>query len=1323
MKICRNPKSYRVFEIWALMLLGLVSSAGAHNGAVAIAVPVEGIVVDGDLSDWPEGMRVYPIACPITRLPEGEEDFKGFFRIGYNEEESALFLAVEMLDESVVAGTKTERRIDDDACQLFVDSSHKRGEYPVKEFWTSGDSSVASGSDANLEDYRVEVQRTEYGHQFEWRVDLGLEGGLHPGMSLGVNILLYDKDGEDPISTMGWGSMGRWLSGGLGDVVLIGSEGELGELTGRLIWENGKGVARGRMRIVSSGLWITIGADRGGFYSAEIPAGDYRVSSVIESVEGIDAVVEKGGVHQIGEQVAPAPTGKTIQAGPGKKTESRGTRRAAGSGRWQGRWQMLDVGDGLSDPTVTDILQDKEGFLWFSTMGGGVCRYDGNEFVHFTEADGLGGNGVRCMLEDREGDLWFGVARRPGGGSEVGYLTRFDGKFVTRFSSEDGFAENGIYAFEEDRDGNLWIGMNGGLTRYDGNEFVHFSEADGLVNDQIYDIVVGNIGELWVGTQGGLSRYDGESFDNFTPEDGPFFRVLEIEKSRKGELWWGALIGCVFRSEIQQFSTESIEVELAGASVSAIREDGQENMWIGTNGGGVMLYDGSEWTAFTSVDGAEDDRVMAICEGWGGDVWIGTGNWIRSSSIAGRGVRRFVGDEWTTYTTADGLPSNGVMSVLEDRKGNIWVGTWEGACWYDGREFRKLDGLIGNVFAIMEDSRGNIWFGTIDRGVYTFDGERVVHFQQEGYPDDISTVAFLEDRAGNIWMGGWGGEGARKYDGEKLITYTVADGLAHNSVSAFLEDRKGDIWIGTAEGISRYDGGKFTSLSAADGLVEGGIQALLEDRKGNIWIGRRGGISKYDGEKISSYTVVDGLAHSHVQDIIEDEQGHLWIATYGGGISRYDGRIFQTLLKQDGLAHNGTQEIMQDSRGDFWIPNEGGLTRFRPRPTPPPVRLTRIFADREFEPTEEIRFPGSQDYLAFEFVGSSFKTRPNQMAYAYILEGYDADWGQTRERRVVYRDLPVGEYLFKVKAVDRDLAYSAEPAVVSVVVHPPYVQISLIGGLAIAMMGFVVALGYGIGKRRDQRQAERALMQELEDELQTAHDLQMGLMPTSSPQIAGFDIAGRCLTANHVGGDYFQYFQQDDRILICLADVTGHAMEAAIPALVFDGVLRTEMHEFQPLGQLFSRLNQTLHKTLEDRTFVCFCVAEIDRASGILQLANGACPYPYHFHATTGEVAELQVEAYPLGVRSNTVYPVAEFQLAVGDWIVFCSDGIVEAENGDGDLFGFERTGEVIQKGCADGLSAEGLIERLIGAVKEFAGDVPQGDDMTCVAVRRDSAS
>jgi len=85
-------------------------------------------------------------------------------------------------------------------------------------------------------------------------------------------------------------------------------------------------------------------------------------------------------------------------------------------------------------------------------------------------------------------------------------------------------------------------------------------------------------------------------------------------------------------------------------------------------------------------------------------------------------------------------------------------------------------------------------------------------------------------------------------------------------------------------------------------------------------------------------------------------------------------------------------------------------------------------------------------------------------------------------------------------------------------------------------------------------EAQRQLIDELEEELQTAHDMQMRLMPTESPQIAGFDIAGRCLPANHVGGDLFQYFPQDGKLAISLADVTGHAMEAAIPMVMFSGM-------------------------------------------------------------------------------------------------------------------------------------------------------------------------
>jgi len=375
------------------------------------------------------------------------------------------------------------------------------------------------------------------------------------------------------------------------------------------------------------------------------------------------------------------------------------------------------------------------------------------------------------------------------------------------------------------------------------------------------------------------------------------------------------------------------------------------------------------------------------------------------------------------------------------------------------------------------------------------------------------------------------------------------------------------------------------------------------------------------------------------------------------------------------------------------------------------VRITGVIADREYGPLEEFSLPASQDYLAFEFLGTSFKTRPNQMVYLYQLEGYDAEQLQTRERQVAYYDLPIGEYIFRVTAVDRDLNYSESPAEIRVTVHPAYARLALIAGLVVALVGLTAVSGYALKKRRD-------LFLEMEEELQTAHEMQKSLMPAGPPRVSGFDIAGRCLPANHVGGDFFQYFQQHGKLAVCLADVTGHAMEAAIPVVMFNGILESQMERGERLEELFSRLNRSLHRTRVDgRTFVCFAMVEIDLDSLGFRLANGGCPYPYHYCAATGQVEELQLDAYPLGVQPDTEYSTVEAQLEPGDRIVFCSDGIAEAANPREELFGFERTAEEIRRGCAEQLPSEILIDRLIGAVKGFSAGVPQGDDITVVVV------
>ena len=254
--------------------------------------------------------------------------------------------------------------------------------------------------------------------------------------------------------------------------------------------------------------------------------------------------------------------------------------------------------------------------------------------------------------------------------------------------------------------------------------------------------------------------------------------------------------------------------------------------------------------------------------------------------------------------------------------------------------------------------------------------------------------------------------------------------------------------------------------------------------------------------------------------------------------------------------------------------------------------------------------------------------------------------------------------------------------------------------------------------QRERDQTREALIKKLEKELETAHKLQMGLMPKESPEIEGFDIAGICIPANHVGGDFFQYFPlSGKRLAISIADVTGHAMEAAIPVVMFSGILDTQMQTETHLEDLFVKLNHSLHRNLDARTFICFTMGELDPSTRCFRLANGGCPYAYHYRALACGVTELQVNAYPLGVRVDTIYPVIEVQLEPSDRIVFCSDGIIEAENGEEEFFGFERTAETIRRGCRENLSTKDLLERIIEEVKSFTGDMPQGDDQTVVVL------
>ena len=216
---------------WVVLpiLFRVVVPAQAHNGQMAIAVPVEGIAIDGDLSDWPADMTSYPILLPEFGVrPEDEQDFQASFRMGYNERENALYVAVEVQDESIVIDTSSEAAWNtQDGCEVYVDVGHGEGDALFSQFNLHGHSRSALGSGGRLEALEAEVRREGNTHRYEWKIDIeGMSDGrvlLAANMALGIDVVVEDKDEDGSFSWMAWGKRGnkRLSPNRRGDVLLL----------------------------------------------------------------------------------------------------------------------------------------------------------------------------------------------------------------------------------------------------------------------------------------------------------------------------------------------------------------------------------------------------------------------------------------------------------------------------------------------------------------------------------------------------------------------------------------------------------------------------------------------------------------------------------------------------------------------------------------------------------------------------------------------------------------------------------------------------------------------------------------------------------------------------------------------------------------------------------------------------------------------------------------------------------------------------------------------------------------------------------------------
>ncbi len=744
-------------------------------------------------------------------------------------------------------------------------------------------------------------------------------------------------------------------------------------------------------------------------------------------------------------------------------------------------FESYSIDDGLAQSQPRSILQDRGGYLWIGTTGGGLSRFDGRTFTNFSTADGLASGQIFALAQDRKGTIWVATSKgvdrfngkifqpvplgidrgkvfaaledRKGAlwfGTDQSGLVRFENGLPTTFDSRAGLADNTVRALFQDEQGTLWVGTDAGIcqTELDVIHFTCFTTADGLSDDAIRVILHAQNGGMWIGTEHGLTLFrDGyfsiPPFESLRQE-----RVSAIAIEHTGSMWVGT------GRALYELSGNKL-TSFAGKNgieqgIMALLVDEEDNLWIGTDGTGLYKFSHSPFVLYDTRHGLSDRLVWSILEDPSGSIWFGT---------SGAGLSIYDGQSFTNLTRKDGLAGNTVYSSLIDHNGDLWFGTTEGVSRYDGRKFTTLKGpgLDGAIWVIYEDKEGALWFATPRNGLI-------------------------------------------KYKNGTFRKFSRDDGLPSESVYAITADDQGTLWIGTEQGPMRFDGDSFK-------LIPGGQEDasyLLSDGSNGMWIGTYGGgLGHYtpdgpDGQyRIQTYSTADGLGDDHIMSMTFGGNDDLWLCT-NKGLDRVDMKRYR-LEGGFAVSHFGVGDgfvgrecnagaVRRDRLGRLWFGTVKGVMRYTAGEAianrfPPHIHITDVrlaFEHTDWSPYSDgleansglpikLRLPYDKNHLTFDFTGISLRA-PGQVRYQYRMEGLDAAWTPaSAETYATYANLSPGHYSFMVRAENGDGLWNTVPATISFVIRPPFWR--TLWFLSLSILVFIAGIVMVIRKR------ERALLQ------------------------------------------------------------------------------------------------------------------------------------------------------------------------------------------------------------------------------------------------------
>jgi signal transduction histidine kinase/sugar lactone lactonase YvrE len=570
-----------------------------------------------------------------------------------------------------------------------------------------------------------------------------------------------------------------------------------------------------------------------------------------------------------------------------------------------------------------------------------------------------------------------------------------------------------VRAILEDQARHVWVATSSGALELvwigpDTFRIERHLLPDHLVNGLYQD----RSGTIWIAARGGITRVSGDRVATYGRAAGfPANAALSICGDRDGNLWIGTDGDGLVRMRAEVFDRLSVGDGLSNGSIAALYEDREGSLWIGSSDGLNRLRD-TRFTAFTTREGLSADAVNSVIATRDGSVWIGTD---------GGGLNRLQRGAITSYTTSTGLATNYIGALFEASDGALWI-TGDGVVMRRRndavRVYTSADGVpTGFVSAIAEDRHGRIVIGG-EGPVRELKGDRFVVYANQ--PPRIEyCYSMTRDRLGDLWFATTGGLVHVTDRGYQI--FTTRDGLPDEGVHSVLEDRDGSVWVATVGGLARVHHGRIASFSTA-GLLGEIVFEVLDDGGGNLWLNGRQGIIKASKRDLEAY------AAKTRRDVP--------LTVYG---------LADGLKSTEYTVAYIQRPACRTPDGKLWFATTGGVATIDPavnriNTLPPPVHIEAFVADQRVEAHGPVQVgPGAGtfeiDYTALSFVA------PSQVHFAYQLEGLDAGWTDAGTRRLAsYSRVPPGQYRFRVRAANNDGVWNEAGAALDIRVAPHFYQ-------------------------------------------------------------------------------------------------------------------------------------------------------------------------------------------------------------------------------------------------------------------------------------------